>query len=726
MAVDIGPRIGIDGEKEYRQEINNIITQAKTLSSEMKAVTSSFDKNTSAEEKATRTSEVLTKQIETQEKRVDLLREMLDKSREATGDNSNETLKWQQAVNNATAELNGMRNKLSDLNGGLNDTEQDLKDVGEETGKAGQQALSFGDIVKANVISDAIIKGFDALKGAVTGLVGAFKDMAFESAFYADEIATMSTVTGLSTDTLQEFTYMAELVDTSVSTITGSMTKMTKTMASAQSGSKSAQDTFKQLGVSFKNADGSLRNTEDTFYDIIEALGKIDNEAELDALAMGVFGKSAKDLKPLIDAGTEGIEAFRKEAQEMGFVLDDSQIKSLLGVSDAYERWNNMLTTVKNTIGVGLAPALETLINAMREWVSTIDWEAVGEQIGGLFSKMVDTLTSVDLSEVITRISDGVVGFAQAVGSFDFAGFFKTVKETMNFITNWGPKIVAVISSIGAVVVGLKLGALITSIGSVGQAIGALTNPIGLAVTAIGVISYAVQNWGTISERAMELWEKAKEAISATFEKLKNTVTGILDTLKSNAQQKWDEMKTKAEDTFARMKEKVVETFENIKTGISEKAGAIKEAVSGAVQGALDVISGLVSGAWNWGSDLMENLKSGIASKIDAIKRTASNVANVIKSFLGFSEPEKGPLSDFHTYMPDMMKLMAQGINDNAYLVEDAMQNLAGNMAQQTSEVINYGGVTVNVDAQGMNGRELVDQIEQELTTRMLRRKAVY
>ena len=105
MAVSIGPKLGIDGEKEYRDSINQIIQQAKTLGSEMKLVTASFDENTEAEEKAQRTAEVLNKQIDVQKKRVDALNGMLEKSADLYGENDTKTLKWQEAVNDANAEL---------------------------------------------------------------------------------------------------------------------------------------------------------------------------------------------------------------------------------------------------------------------------------------------------------------------------------------------------------------------------------------------------------------------------------------------------------------------------------------------------------------------------------------------------------------------------------------------------------------------------------------------
>ena len=115
MAVNIGPKIGIDGEKEYRKSINDIIQQQKTLKAEMGAISSSWDKNTSNMKKASSQSENLAKQIEAQEKRVSELNKMLDESSKKYGENDSRTLKWKEAVAAATTELNGMKAELRNL-----------------------------------------------------------------------------------------------------------------------------------------------------------------------------------------------------------------------------------------------------------------------------------------------------------------------------------------------------------------------------------------------------------------------------------------------------------------------------------------------------------------------------------------------------------------------------------------------------------------------------------
>ena len=105
---------------------------------------------------------------------------------------------------------------------------------------------------------------------------------------------------------------------------------------------------------------------------------------------------------------------------------------------------------------------------------------------------------------------------------------------------------------------------------------------------------------------------------------------------------------------------------------------------------------------------------------------SVKSIASTIWSYLHFSEPEKGALSDFHTWMPDFMKGLAQGIDDNMYLIDQAAENIANHLGMG-GDSYNYGGVVINLNVpQGANGYQLVDEIETALAQRTVRRKAVF
>lgn len=144
MATNIGPRIGIEGEAEYRKSIQNIIQQQKTLKSEMQATASAWDKNTSAEKKASDQKKALNDQIKVQEQRVRELNDMLQKSSEKYGENDTRTLKWKEAVNQATTELNQMKASLKELPDGIDLLGKKFEESGEKIHAAGEKITGAG------------------------------------------------------------------------------------------------------------------------------------------------------------------------------------------------------------------------------------------------------------------------------------------------------------------------------------------------------------------------------------------------------------------------------------------------------------------------------------------------------------------------------------------------------------------------------------------------------
>lgn len=177
MAYDIGPRIGIDGEKEFRDSINKITTEMKTLGTEMRLVTSEFDENADSQEALSKKNEVLGKQIEAQKKKLELLKDMLQKCSEKYGETDVKTMKWQQSVNQAQTDLNKFESELRDNTQQLEELESGLSDANEELENAGESAEKASD-------------GFTVMKGAMADLAA---DGIEKIASGAKEMATQYT-----------------------------------------------------------------------------------------------------------------------------------------------------------------------------------------------------------------------------------------------------------------------------------------------------------------------------------------------------------------------------------------------------------------------------------------------------------------------------------------------------------------------------------------------------
>lgn len=146
--------------------------------------------------------------------------------------------------------------------------------------------------------------------------------------------------------------------------------------------------------------------------------------------------------------------------------------------------------------------------------------------------------------------------------------------------------------------------------------------------------------------------------------------------------------------------DKIREAAGNLLEGIKTTIGNVRDAIVTGIQSAIDWITSLPAEALKWGSDIIDGIVSGIQSAVGRVGEAVKGVADKIKSFLGFSEPEDGPLSDFHTYMPDMIDLMASGITSGKKKVKDALEGMTGEMS-----VIAKANVVSKATGRGATGR---------------------
>ena len=300
----------------------------------------------------------------------------------ATGELSEEQLALQREIEATKIQLEGYQTELEATKTATDQTALATSDAGKATEEYANSAESSTDkLSKVGNIITGIKSGFDLLVGAIQGVKKVYDTFIGDTVKLADDLMVQSQTTGLSTDALQEYAFMAELVDTDVNTITGSITKMVKNMATASKGTGDAYNAFQKLGVAVTDSNGELRDQNEVFAEVINALGQMTNETERDALSMQIFGKSARELNPLIDAGSESIEAFRQQAHEMGYVLDEETLGSLGAIDDNMQLLNNQFEAVKREIGTALMPIVLDITTAFVEWAQSVDWEKVGATI---------------------------------------------------------------------------------------------------------------------------------------------------------------------------------------------------------------------------------------------------------------------------------------------------------------------------------------------------------
>lgn len=385
MATNIGAKIELAGEREFRKAVSDINQGLRVTASELTLVTAKYGENANSVTALTAKGEALRTKLEQQTQKVEYLRAALENARKEYGDTDRRTLQWQESLNKAETELIKINKEVEENSKALSKAKDDMKKYGLAADEVKEQSAQFGDVL-ANLTetlginlpagAEKAIRALDnqkattmALIGISAGLVSSFAKATVDTAKYADEILTLSSVTGLATDTLQEMQYASEFLDVSVETMTGAMTRMIRSMGDADRGLQTAKDAFKQLRISIYDSNHQLKDSEQMFYEIIDALGRMQNETKRDAVAMQIFGRSARELNPLIEAGSERLKELGFQAHDLGYVLEHGTLEGFGQLDDAMQMLNRQSEAFKRSIAQVMLPPL----TAFFEFLNKID-----------------------------------------------------------------------------------------------------------------------------------------------------------------------------------------------------------------------------------------------------------------------------------------------------------------------------------------------------------------
>lgn len=454
----------VESDDQYAEATERLAAQMKLLDSEMRKVSTAYGNNASSSEALEAKNEVLNKKIDAQKEKVELLRKKLHQASEEYGEADKKTQEWAEKLNNAEAELNELNNAVAENNEKMQESEKETGNLGDITEKLAQKfGISLPDGMKESLNgmgaldtqSIALAVGLAGVTTAIVNVEKALISMTREAASAADDIATMSSVTGVSTETLQAFAYSAELTDVSVDRIADSLKYTTKSMAEAATGTGEAYEAYRQLGVAITDSNGNLRSAEAVFYDTIDALGKMENGTERDATAMKLMSKSAQELNPLISAGSEVLKGYAKEAQSTGYILDDKLFGALLESDDAFQRLQKTQEAVKKQLAAEFAPyltqfysdtakATQDLGKVIRDSGIVDAFGMLLEKVGGILNPMdqlsnyrVPALTKAlrPLAEIMAGLAD-TVDFVSSLLRLDFKG----ASAAAGFLYSYGTK----------------------------------------------------------------------------------------------------------------------------------------------------------------------------------------------------------------------------------------------------------------------------------------------
>lgn len=670
---DIGPRIGIEGENEFRKSLINLSEQIKTLGTEMAATTAEFSGNEKSQKALKAQSEILTKEVETQREKVKMLSEAVAKSAEEYGESDTKTLKWKQALNNATAELEKTEKQLEETNDELRTHRTQLSEISEGWKDAGDKISGAGKTLSAATV-------------AITGLATAAIKTTAEFDSSMSKVAAVSGATGESLDALREKAReMGEKTKFSASEAADAMNYM------AMAGWKTEDMLSGIEGImNLAAASGEdLATTSDIVTDALTAFGltAADSGHFADILAaassnantnVAMMGETFKYAAPV--AGALGFSA-EDTAEAIG-LMANSGIKASQAGTSLRSILNALTgevvfcgsalgeTTIQTSNADGTMRELSDILADCRVAFSQLTESEQASAAESLVGKnamsgflALMNAAPADIDKLSTAINDCTGSSEQmaAVMQDNLSGQLQILKsQTEELMISFGEMLVPVIRSVINHVQDFvdKLNNMdegqrqtIITVAAVVAAIGPVLIVVGKVISAVGTI--------------IGILPKAKAAIMAVNAVLSanpiGAVIALIAALVAAFIYLWNNC----------------EEFRNFFVNLWET-------VSTAVKTAIDKVTGFLGDLWNsflesiksaktWGKDMIKNFTDGITEKWNALKDKVAGIAQGIKDFLGFSEPKAGPLSNFHTYAPDMMMLYAKGIRDNAWRVKDQL-----------------------------------------------------
>jgi hypothetical protein len=327
--------------------------------------------------------------------------------------------------------------------------------------------------------------------------------MVFDAATLGDKFEKLSKQTGISTTRLQELAYAGTLMDVDLETMTSGLRFLTRSMYAARDGTGEQADAFKSLGISVLDVHGNLRDADIVFGEAIDALGKMTNSTEADAITMKLMGRNAMELNPLIRAGSKALAEYSLEAHDMGAVISEEDVRALDLLKDRFDALKLSAKGVMATFAIALLPAFQQIEGMVSNFMKDIAKTKNLKELLVVGKKWMKKL-SYGMTKGLAEFKKNIPKIIKAI-----TGFLKDgLPEFLVFATN---VITTIIKGIAA----------------------ALPTLIPAAATILSTLIKALSdNWPKIMAAGKEVLRALVEGIRAGWETLKPklpTIGEIID-----------------------------------------------------------------------------------------------------------------------------------------------------------------------------------------------------
>ena len=711
---------------DMNSAIPGLNKEISVLESEVEAATSGMDNWKNSVEGLTIRNEKLSEIAEKQkrivgelENKYKTMKETAEANNDTSEDTKNQLMDLEIEINKSKttlgkyeSEIRKNSNALVELEAKEQAAEDSTDALGKEANKAAKEHVSLGDAMRSagEAARSVLTAGLQMAMGAITAVGSAIGvaatqayDFAKSAGKMADDVATLSAQTGVSTSELQKWSYTSNFIDTPVETMTKSMAKMVKGMGDADKGSKSAQENFKALGLNIYDSSGKLKDSESLFAEAIDSLGKISNEAERDAKAMALFGKSAQELNPLIQAGGEAFRQIGEEAERMGVVFSEEQIAKMGAFDDAMQKFNATGEGLKNTIGMTVMPLFQPLV------------EMATTSMASISNALKDGLQPGELDEIFTTISTSLTDTIQSVTGI-IGDMLPVVIEGFNILV---PQIVAFLPTLADTLIPAAADLLQALLDAITDNLDPILNVVTQLLTAMG--TFMIENLPMLIDAGAQiilmLAQYMADNAAQMADGLKQVMTAIIDgiiallpdliplgvklmvELGAALIQAIPELAAKLPEIVAAIVEGITkidwiqvgsDLLNGLVNGIRSAIQSVGKAIGDAFKAVIDIIKGIfgiASPSKEMASiggflldGLINGLWAGIEAVLNAVKEIFGKIWEVIKSIFGFGGGESEESKEAKNAGQDIMKGMEQGIKDNEKTLKDVVVDVSKNV----------------------------------------------
>ena len=485
-----------------------------------------------------------------------------------------------------------------------------------------------------------------AVTAATAAMTTALVNGVSKTAEYGDNIDKMSQKMGMTAEAYQEWDAVMQHCGTSIDSMQAGM----KTLATA---AESGSDAFEQLGLSQEAISGMSQ--EELFGATITALQNVESETERTYLAGKLLGRGATELGALLNTSAEDTKAMKDRVHELGGVMSNEAVKAAARYQDSLQDMKASFSGLKNSLISDFLPGMSTIMDGIASLV--IGEDSAQSTISSGISQIIESMNSS-----LPRLLDAGKQIVEAI--------FQAITQNSHQMVSGGIEMLMYL--VDGIIKNLPLLAesaseiIVTIAHSIAESLPDLIPTI--VDVVVQIVETLIDNVDMLVDASIAIIVALAEGLIKSLPELVKAIPKIVTA--------------------------IVNGFKSLMSQITGIGKSIVTAIG-------DGIKSLASSAFTWGKDLIDNFVSGIKSKISAVTSAVSGIASKIKSLIGFSEPEEGPLSNFHTYAPDMMNLFIQGIRDNEKKLTDQIEKTFDFGERTITAGISYGSYGDGVFSSG-------------------------